>query len=120
DIHHRDVPRHAATLTGTPPVGVLDLDLTRIDDPADDGDMAKPHTSVRAEGQDAAILRHAAARVDTGRIVPPLPGVTGYCDAGIVACERYAGNATPSGILPATGRGLAVSRGMQSTLDGLV
>ena len=77
DIHHRNVAGDAAMHAATPPVGVLDLDLARIDHPAHHRDMAQAHAAVGAERQSRCRLGNAAAGIDARRVVPPLPGVAG-------------------------------------------
>ena len=72
DVDHRDVAGDRAAHAGCRPVGMLDLDLARIDHAADHRDMAKAHAAVRAEGQHAAGFGYAAAGIDAGRVVPPL------------------------------------------------
>jgi len=98
---------------GAPPVGVLDLDLARIDHAADHGDVAQAHPAIGAEGEHAAGLRNAAAGIDAGRIVPPLPGIARHFDTGVTARERNARNAaSPRGAMQ-SGRPV----GMRGSLD---
>jgi len=103
DINDGHVTRHGAAHAGTPPVGLVDLDLATVDDPADHGDMAEPHVRVGLECQNAAQFRDAAAGIDASREAPPLPGVAHQVDARIAAGEWHAGDT-------ATGHLVAVDR----------
>ncbi len=74
-VHHRHAAGDRTVVAA--PVGMIDLDLTAVDHPADDGDVAQAHARVGGERQHRARLRPVAARIQAGGIAPPVSGIAG-------------------------------------------
>jgi hypothetical protein len=57
------------------PIGVIDLDLTSINDPSNNGYVPERHASVGSETQDRARFRIRASSKEASRSGPPTPSV---------------------------------------------